>query len=69
MNSYKTCGFLEITDKTARTAFLYKMICLPRARRSYPLSEVAEAFRHFEEDHPSGKVVITVEQDSQGGDD
>jgi NADPH:quinone reductase-like Zn-dependent oxidoreductase len=42
---------------------------VPVIDRSYPLSEVAEAFRHFEEDHPSGKVVITVEQDSQGGDD
>ncbi len=42
---------------------------VPVIDRSFPLSEVAEAFRHFEEDHPSGKVVITVEQDSQGGDD
>jgi len=33
--------------------------------RRYPLSETAEAFRYFEEGHPSGKVVITVEHDSK----
>jgi hypothetical protein len=31
-----------------------------RARR-FPLSEIGEAFRYFEEGHPSGKVVLTVE--------
>jgi NADPH:quinone reductase-like Zn-dependent oxidoreductase len=29
----------------------------------YPLSEVAEAFRHYEGGHPSGKVAITVAHD------
>jgi NADPH:quinone reductase-like Zn-dependent oxidoreductase len=33
--------------------------------RRFPLSETAEAFRYFEEGHPSGKVVITVEHDSK----
>ncbi len=33
--------------------------------RRYPLSETAEAFRYFEEGHPSGKVVITVEHNSK----
>jgi NADPH:quinone reductase-like Zn-dependent oxidoreductase len=28
--------------------------------RSYPLSEIVEAFRYIEEKHPQGKVVITV---------
>jgi NADPH:quinone reductase-like Zn-dependent oxidoreductase len=31
----------------------------------YPLSEVAEAFRYYEEGHPQGKVVITVEHESK----
>jgi NADPH:quinone reductase-like Zn-dependent oxidoreductase len=38
---------------------------VPVIDRRYPLSEVAEAFRYFEEEHPSGKVVITVEHNSK----
>jgi NADPH:quinone reductase-like Zn-dependent oxidoreductase len=38
---------------------------VPVIDRRYPLSEVAEAFRYFEEGHPSGKVVITVEHNSK----
>ncbi len=34
---------------------------VPVIDRRYPLSEVAEAFQYFEEGHPSGKVIITVE--------
>jgi NADPH:quinone reductase-like Zn-dependent oxidoreductase len=34
---------------------------VPVIARRFPLSEVGEAFRYFEEGHPSGKVVITVE--------
>jgi NADPH:quinone reductase-like Zn-dependent oxidoreductase len=34
---------------------------VPVIDRRYPLREVAEAFRHYEEGHPSGKVIITVE--------
>jgi NADPH:quinone reductase-like Zn-dependent oxidoreductase len=37
---------------------------VPVIDRRFPLSEVAEAFRHFEEGHPSGKVVITVEHNA-----
>jgi NADPH:quinone reductase-like Zn-dependent oxidoreductase len=37
---------------------------VPVIDRRYPLTEVAEAFRYFEEGHPSGKVVITVEHDT-----
>ncbi|MBA7607682.1 Crotonyl-CoA reductase [subsurface metagenome] len=33
----------------------------PVIDRRYPLSEIAEAFKYFEEGHPRGKVVITVE--------
>ncbi len=38
---------------------------VPVIDRRYPLSEVAEALRYFEEGHPSGKVVITVEPDAK----
>jgi NADPH:quinone reductase-like Zn-dependent oxidoreductase len=34
---------------------------VPVIDRSYPLNEVAEAFRYFEEGHPRGKIVITME--------
>jgi len=34
---------------------------VPVIDRRYPLSEVAEALRYYEEGHPQGKVVITVE--------
>jgi len=37
---------------------------VPVIDRRYPLSEVPEAFRFFVEGHPSGKVVITVEQNN-----
>ena len=33
---------------------------VPVIDRSYPLSEVAEAFRYFGEGHVQGKIVITV---------
>lgn len=36
---------------------------VPVIDKSYPLSEIAEAFRYFEEDHPTGKVVITVKHE------
>ena len=31
----------------------------PVIERTYPMSEVAEALRHVEQDHPTGKVVVT----------
>jgi NADPH:quinone reductase-like Zn-dependent oxidoreductase len=37
----------------------------PVIDRRYPLSEVAEAIRYLEEGHARGKVVITVEQNSE----
>ena len=37
---------------------------VPVIDRRYPLSEVAEAIRYYGEEHPSGKVVITVEHDA-----
>ncbi len=38
---------------------------VPVIDRSYPLSEVAEAFRYFEEGHHQGKLVITMEHNSK----
>ncbi len=35
---------------------------LPVIDRSYPLSEIVEAFRYVEEKHAQGKVVITVDR-------
>jgi NADPH:quinone reductase-like Zn-dependent oxidoreductase len=38
---------------------------VPVIDRRYPLSEVAEAFRYFEEGHARGKVVITMEHNNK----
>jgi len=34
---------------------------VPVIDRRYPLNEVAEAFQYFEEGHPRGKIVITMD--------
>jgi len=41
---------------------------VPVIDRRYPLSEVADAMRYFEEGHPQGKVVITMEHNARVGD-
>jgi NADPH:quinone reductase-like Zn-dependent oxidoreductase len=38
---------------------------VPIIDRRYPLSEVAEAFRYFEEGHHQGKLVINVEPNNK----
>jgi NADPH:quinone reductase-like Zn-dependent oxidoreductase len=38
---------------------------MPVIDRSYPLSQVADAMMYYEEGHPSGKVVITVEHNQR----
>ena len=38
---------------------------VPIIDRRYTLSAVAEALLYYGEGHPSGKVVITVEQDNK----
>ncbi len=38
---------------------------VPVIDRCYPLSEVAEALRYFEEGHPRGKVVIIVQNNNK----
>jgi len=51
-------------NKKEDLAFVIELIetgkVVPIIDRCYPLSEVAEAFRYFEEGHPLGKVVITL---------
>ena len=37
----------------------------PVIDKCFPLSETGEAFRYFDEGHPSGQVVITVEHDAR----
>ncbi|MBC8274184.1 MAG: NAD(P)-dependent alcohol dehydrogenase [Chloroflexi bacterium] len=36
---------------------------VPIVAKSFPLSEAADAIRYYGEEHPAGKVVITVEHD------
>jgi NADPH:quinone reductase-like Zn-dependent oxidoreductase len=38
---------------------------VPVIDRNYPLNEVAEAFQYFEEGHPRGKIVITMEHSNR----
>jgi NADPH:quinone reductase-like Zn-dependent oxidoreductase len=38
---------------------------VPVIDKRYPLSKVAEAFRYFEEEHPSGKVVIAIKHNER----
>ena len=51
-------------NKKDDLAFVKELIesgkVVPVIDRSYPLGEVAEAFRYFEEGHPQGKIVITL---------
>jgi NADPH:quinone reductase-like Zn-dependent oxidoreductase len=48
-------------DLALLTEFFETGKVVPVIDRSYPLSEVPEAFRYLEEGHAMGKVVITVE--------
>ena len=38
---------------------------VPVIDRRYPLNEIAKAFRYFEEGHPQGKIVITMENNNK----
>ena len=40
---------------------------VPVIDKRYMLSEAAKALRHYGEEHPSGKVVITIENNPKGG--
>jgi len=63
------CGSKEMgtfVSKTSREhlAFVTKLVetgkVQPIIDACYPLSKTADAFRYFEDEHPRGKVVITV---------
>ncbi|MBY9021729.1 MAG: zinc-binding dehydrogenase, partial [Candidatus Lokiarchaeota archaeon] len=56
-------------NKKEDLAFIKELIesgkVVPTIDRRYPLSEVAEALRYFEEGHPQGKIVITMEHNDK----
>lgn len=47
-------------DLEALTALIESGTVTPAIDRTYPLSDAAEAFRYFEEEHARAKIVITV---------
>ena len=56
-------------NKKEDIAFLTELLeagkVVPVIDRSYPLSEVAEAFRYLEEGHHKGKIVISMEHNNK----
>ncbi len=63
-------GFMGITKPNQKDLVLLKELLeagkiVPVIDRRYPLSETAKALRYLEEGHVRGKVVITVDQNSQ----
>jgi NADPH:quinone reductase-like Zn-dependent oxidoreductase len=66
----KKMGFMGIAKMNQKDlAFVKELLeagkIKPVIDERYPLSEVAEAFRYFEEGHAKGKVVITFEDDAR----
>jgi NADPH:quinone reductase-like Zn-dependent oxidoreductase len=65
MRSSKRVSQLSHKPKVEDMVFVKKLIeagkVVPVIDRRYPLSEVAKALRRYGEDHPLGKVVITIE--------
>lgn len=65
MAGSKKLGSVQVTQDQKDLVFLKELIeggkVKPLIDRSYPLSEVAEAFRYFGERRTQGKVVIKVE--------
>jgi NADPH:quinone reductase-like Zn-dependent oxidoreductase len=66
MTSGKKVSQVMHTPNAKDLAFVKELIeagkVVPVIAGRYPLSETAEAFRSYGEVHPSGKLVITVEQ-------
>jgi NADPH:quinone reductase-like Zn-dependent oxidoreductase len=56
---------LSHSPKAKDLAYLNELLeagkVVPVINRSFPLSKAAEAVRHYEEGHPQGKVVVSVE--------
>jgi len=63
-NGSQKMGNLAAKPNRADLALMKELLetskVTPVIDRCYPLSEVAEAFRYFEEGHAKGKVVITI---------
>jgi NADPH:quinone reductase-like Zn-dependent oxidoreductase len=61
----KTVVQLSHSPDAKDLAFMAELLeagrVVPVIDRRFPLTEVAEAVRHYEDGHPCGKVVITVE--------
>lgn len=62
----KRTHIVSLTPNPADLAVLRSLLessrVVPVIDRTYPLSDVAEAFRHYERAHARGKIVITVGQ-------
>ena len=66
MTGSKKMGNMLVKPNKDDLVFMKELIeagkVIPVIDRSYPLSEVPEAFRYLEDGHAQGKVVITVHQ-------
>ncbi len=69
MTGSKKMGNLLAKPNQKDLAFMKELLeagkVTPVIDRCYPLSEVAEAIRYFEEGHAKGKVVITLEDNNK----
>jgi NADPH:quinone reductase-like Zn-dependent oxidoreductase len=68
-NSDKKVAVINLQINPGDLVFITELIeagkVKPVIDRSYPLSEVPEAFRYYAKGHTRGKVVITVEHDDK----
>jgi NADPH:quinone reductase-like Zn-dependent oxidoreductase len=69
MTGSKKVGSLSAKSSVKDLVYMKELIeagkVVPVIDRRYPLSEVAEAVRHYGERHARGKVVITVEHNNK----
>ncbi len=65
----KKVGVLGAKPNNKDLAFMKELLeagkVVPVIDGRYPLNEIAEAVRHYGEEHPQGKVVITVEHNNK----
>jgi NADPH:quinone reductase-like Zn-dependent oxidoreductase len=68
MTGGKKVGSLSAKPSVKNLVFMKELLeagkVVPVIDRRYPLSEVAEAVRHYGERHAKGKIVITVEHNT-----
>jgi NADPH:quinone reductase-like Zn-dependent oxidoreductase len=69
MTGSKKMGNLAMKPNKNDLVFMKELLeagkVVPVIDRRYPLSEVPEAFRYYDEGHSQGKVVITVEHNNK----